>query len=72
MTKRPRMRRIAKWSGVVVCVVLVAGWMTSSRIHRSWQVGEYILGVGHGAVIVSSVVSTGTIGKEQTRLSTGI
>ncbi len=38
MYRRSRIRRIAKWSGVVVCVVLVVAWVISGRWGVSYVV----------------------------------
>ena len=40
MYRPSRIRRIAKWSGVVVCVVLVAGWVVSLRWGIAYALGR--------------------------------
>ena len=48
MPRPSRVRRIAKWSGVVVCVVLLAEWAVNTRYAVRYASGRLHVSVGWG------------------------
>ena len=53
MTRRSRIRRIAKWSGVVVCVALVAAWGLALFRFTGYLDRRSVLVLVSGAVVVT-------------------
>ncbi|MCP4591532.1 MAG: hypothetical protein GY842_12380 [bacterium] len=54
-----RTRRIAKWTGLVVCVVVVVAWAVSLVITLGYGVPPWLFGIGEGAVAATHADSTG-------------
>ncbi len=53
MTKHPRIRRIAKWAGLVLCVLIVVAWVVSLRWEFWYEGGSWLMWCGHGGLLVS-------------------
>ena len=41
-----RVRRTAKWAGLVACVVILAMWAVSTRVDFGYQFSEFTVGAG--------------------------
>ena len=59
MNRRPRVRRIAKWSGVGLCLILAAAWVVSGRwwsvscCYQRPDASGWVVSIGGGSVSVN-------------------
>ena len=50
MIGRSRIRRIAKWTGLTLCVMLGVGWLVSLRFRMTIEKGGVLFGIGDGCL----------------------
>ncbi len=54
MAKHPRIRRVAKWTGLVACVLIVVVWAVSLRKTLGFVGYDWVAGTTDGWIVVVS------------------